>query len=250
MSKKRLASGQYNELKPFKEESKRYDAPLGKQSLELQRSMVTLNVSREELMEGYGINESQLKDFLFGSPEKSDEGKFFNIYYDFKNKVDEKKKESNKKALVKLLNSGKAFEKKIFYKLFRSVLGITQKEFSEIVNMNISTIRSWEQGNSTASGSSQMLIYMALPKEIKNQLNVNKGKEDRTSSHHERIRKAVIRTVYDKPTKIKFIDLERGERRHEIEITYLEIENNRNNRRRPINIENLERVSEIVKELN
>ena len=102
MNKKLITSEQYNELEPFKEEKRRYDAPLGKQSLELQRSMVALNISREELMKDYDINESQLKDFLFGSPEKSDEEKFFNIYYDLKNKVDEKKKENKKKALVKL----------------------------------------------------------------------------------------------------------------------------------------------------
>ena len=156
MSKEHLTSEQYTELKPFKDEKSRYDAPFGKQSLEMQHFMAALEVTREELMIDYAIDEFQLKEFLFGTPEKSDEGKFFNIYYDLKNKVEEQKEDSNKKALIKLLNSGKAFEKKIFYKLFRTVLGITQKEFSEIVNMNISTIRSWEQGKSVASGSSQI----------------------------------------------------------------------------------------------
>lgn len=235
MGKEHLISEQYTELKPFKDEKSRYDAPFGKQSLEMQHFMAALDVSREELMKGYAIDELQLKEFLFGTPEKSDEGKFFYIYYDLKNKVDEQKEASNKKVLIKLLNSGKAFEKKIFYKLFRTVLGITQKEFSEIVNMNISTIRSWEQGKSAASGSSQMLIYMALPDVVKNELEVNKKAENRRSAAEVRSYEGTIRSFEGTMTvRIK------GGRNAQRKIS----------RSRSNTIERLEKVSEIVKELN
>ena len=231
MGKEHLTSEQYTELKPFKDEKSRYDAPFGKQSLEMQHFMAALDVSREELMKDYVIDELQLKEFLFGTPEKSAEGKFFYIYYDLKNKVDEQKKASNKKALIKLLNSGKAFEKKIFYKLFRTVLGITQKEFSEIVNMNISTIRSWEQGKSAASGSSQMLIYMVLPDEVKKELEVNKKAENCRPSAEVRVFEGTIRSPGGKAiVRIK------GGRKI--------------NRSKSNTIQNLEKVSEIVKELN
>ncbi|WP_107995717.1 helix-turn-helix domain-containing protein [Trichococcus paludicola] len=231
MGKEHLTSEQYTELKPFKDEKSRYDAPFGKQSLEMQHFMAALDVSREELMKDYAIDELQLKEFLFGTPEKSAEGKFFYIYYDLKNKVDEQKQASNKKALIKLLNSGKAFEKKIFYKLFRTVLGITQKEFSEIVNMNISTIRSWEQGKSAASGSSQMLIYMALPEEVKKELEVNKKAENCRPSAEVRVFEGTIRSPRGKAiVRIK------GGRKI--------------NRSKSNTIQNLEKVSEIVKELN
>ncbi|MGB9341842.1 helix-turn-helix domain-containing protein [Trichococcus sp.] len=231
MGKEHLTSEQYTELKPFKDEKSRYDAPFGKQSLEMQHFMAALDVSREELMKDYAIDELQLKEFLFGTPEKSAEGKFFYIYYDLKNKVEEQKESSNKKALIKLLNSGRAFEKKIFYKLFRTVLGITQKEFSEIVNMNISTIRSWEQGKSTASGSSQMLIYMALPDEVKKELEVNKKAENCRPSAEVRAFEGTIRSPRGKAiVRIK------GGRKI--------------NRSKSNTIQNLEKVSEIVKELN
>lgn len=235
MSKEHLTSDQYTELKPFKDEKSRYDAPFGKQSLEMQHFMAALEVTREELMIDYAIDEFQLKEFLFGTPEKSDEGKFFNIYYDLKNKVEEQKEDSNKKALIKLLNSGKAFEKKIFYKLFRIVLGITQKEFSEIVNMNISTIRSWEQGKSVASGSSQMLIYMALPDEVKKELEVNKKAENSRPSAEVRVFEGTIRSPGGKP------------------VVRIKIRKNvprKISRSRSNTIERLEKVSEIVKELN
>ncbi|MGA9518137.1 MAG: hypothetical protein WBV27_05085 [Trichococcus sp.] len=231
MGKEHLTSEQYTELKPFKDEKSRYDAPFGKQSLEMQHFMAALDVSREELMKDYAIDELQLKEFLFGTPEKSAECKFFYIYYDLKNKVEEQKESSNKKALIKLLNSGRAFEKKIFYKLFRTVLGITQKEFSEIVNMNISTIRSWEQGKSTASGSSQMLIYMALPDEVKKELEVNKKAENCRPSAEVRAFEGTIRSPRGKAiVRIK------GGRKI--------------NRSKSNTIQNLEKVSEIVKELN
>lgn len=235
MGKEHLTSEQYTELKPFKDEKSRYDTPFGRQSLEMQHFMAALDVSREELMKDYAIDELQLKEFLFGTPEKSAEGKFFYIYYDLKNKVDEQKQASNKKALIKLLNSGKAFEKKIFYKLFRTVLGITQKEFSEIVNMNISTIRSWEQGKSAASGSSQMLIYMALPDEVKKELEVNKKAENSRPSAEIRVFKGTIRSPGGK--------------------TIVTFKNGKNvprkiSRSRSNTIERLGKVSEIVKELN
>ena len=235
MGKEHLTSEQYTELKPFKDEKSRYDAPFGKQSLEMQHFMAALEVTREELMKDYAIDEFQLKEFLFGTPEKSDEGKFFNIYYDLKNKVEEQKEASNKKALIKLLNSGKAFEKKIFYKLFRTVLGITQKEFSEIVNMNISTIRSWEQGKSAASGSSQMLIYMALPDEVKKELEVNKKAENSRPSAEVRVFEGTIRSPGGKPV----VRIKSGKN------VPRKISRSRSN-----TIERLGKVSEIVKELN
>ena len=235
MGKEHLTSEQYTELKPFKDEKSRYDAPFGKQSLEIQHFMAALDVSREELMKEYAIDELQLKEFLFGTPEKSAEAKFFYIYYDLKNKVDGQKKANNKKTLIKLLNSGKAFDKKIFYKLFRTVLGITQKEFSEIVNMNISTIRSWEQGKSAASGSSQMLIYMALPDEVKKELEVNKKAVNNKSSAEVRSAEGTIRNSGGK--------------------TIVRIKGGKNvprkiSRSRSNTIERLGKVSEIVKELN
>lgn len=97
-------------MKPYKTEGSRYDAPFGKESLELQHHMATLDISREELMKDYSINECQLKDFLFGKPEESDGEKFRSIYDDLKVKMDGKIKESNKRAREQLLNSGKKIE--------------------------------------------------------------------------------------------------------------------------------------------
>ena len=97
-------------MKPYKTEGSRYDAPFGKESLELQHHMATLDISREGLMKDYSINEYQLKDFLFGTPEESDEEKFRSLYDDLKVKMDGKVKESNKRAREKLLNSGKKIE--------------------------------------------------------------------------------------------------------------------------------------------
>lgn len=110
MSKHHLNSEQYNELPPFKKEGSRYDAPFGKESLELQHHMAALDISREGLMKDYSINEYQLKDFLFGTPGKSDEEKFHSIHNDLKVKMDGKIKESNKRAQEKLLNFGKKIE--------------------------------------------------------------------------------------------------------------------------------------------
>jgi hypothetical protein len=72
--------------------------------------MAALDISREGLMKDYSINEYQLKDFLFGTPGKSDEGIFHSIYDDLKVKMDDKVKESNRRALVKLSKSSKAIE--------------------------------------------------------------------------------------------------------------------------------------------
>lgn len=110
MTKHHLTSEQYRELKPYKTEGSRYDAPFGKESLELQHHMATLDISREGLMKDYSINEYQLKDFLFGTPEESDEEKFRSLYDDLKVKMDRKVKESNKSAREQLLNSGKKIE--------------------------------------------------------------------------------------------------------------------------------------------
>lgn len=112
MTKHHLTSEQYGELKPFKKEESRYDAPFGKESLKLQYFMAALDISREGLMKEYSINEYQLKDFLFGTPEKSDEEKFHSIYDDLKVKMDGKIKESNKRAQEKILNSGKKIKQK------------------------------------------------------------------------------------------------------------------------------------------
>jgi hypothetical protein len=111
-SKRHLTSEQYRELKPFKKEESRYDALFGKESLELQHFMAALDISREELMRDYSINECQLKDFLFGTLDKSDEEKFHIIYADLKLKMDEKIRESRKRAQEKLLNSGKRLNAK------------------------------------------------------------------------------------------------------------------------------------------
>ena len=110
MTKHHLTSEQYRELKPYKTDGSRYDAPFGKESLELQHHMATLDISREGLMKDYSINEYQLKDFLFGTPEESDEEKFRSIYDDLKVKMDGEIKESNKRAREQLLNSGKKIE--------------------------------------------------------------------------------------------------------------------------------------------
>lgn len=144
-----------------------YETPFGKEGMEIQNNLAVLGMSFDDLLGKYALTERQLQDFLYGKPKKADKGKFFNIYYDLENAVDIKRSGENKRELVHLLKNEKPFEKKNFYKLLRNILGVSQRQLAEMLNISINTVQKWEQGLSRARGGERLLLYMLIPQEIK-----------------------------------------------------------------------------------
>lgn len=146
--------------------------------LDIQQWRNTLGFTDDYLMDRFSLSEEELKRIYYGKVTSNNMGDFQKVYFDLKHEMELHHKKSNLRAMKKILVMGDFYSKPVFYKLLRNIIGYTQEDLAKTLNVSKSAVRSWEQGKSTANGSSQTLLYQLIPVEIRNKAEKEKlGKE-------------------------------------------------------------------------
>lgn len=135
--------------------------------LDIQSWRNILKLSKGEMMTRFHLTEDELNRIYLGDVTEENKGDFEKIYFDLKRDIEVKKYKSNSRAMEKILIGGDFYKKPIFYKLLRGLLKITQEDLAQSINVSVAAVRSWEQGKSTANGPAQVLLYSAIPEDIR-----------------------------------------------------------------------------------
>lgn len=138
-----------------------------------------LHYTDNYLFEKYQIDEDQLDNILFGEQEEDLQSITLKINQDLILQVESQRKEKYASMLYRIIKRGKHFENKEFYKNLRAYWNMTQEDLAKKLNVKVTTIRRWEQGVGPASGSSQVILSLLIPVDVRLKL---AGKE---ASPHE-----------------------------------------------------------------
>lgn len=126
-----------------------------------------LNYRDEYLFEKYRIDEEDLDKILFGEQNEVLKEISIMIDQDLINEVNARRKEYYSASLYRIIKRGKHFENKEFYKNLRAYWNMRQEDLAKKLNVKVTTIRRWEQGVGPASGSSQIILTLLIPVEVR-----------------------------------------------------------------------------------
>ncbi|MBO1307434.1 hypothetical protein JZO70_14755 [Enterococcus sp. 669A] len=134
---------------------------------EIQNALAFLGRDRNYLTEKYQVTSDLTDNFLLGKVTDEQRGDFEKIYYEVTLDARKKKKINESQLLATVLQRGNYFDNKLFYKLLRSVLTISQLELAETLRISVSKVRSWEQGTKKPDEHDQLFLYDLIPIKVK-----------------------------------------------------------------------------------